>query len=311
MYLAKCPLRISLVGGSTDLQAFIDKYKRGAVISFPSNLHVYISIHDNNRNKYILNYSKKEEVEEIEEIKNDVARVALRYFGVGPVTISFESDIISTGSGLASSSAFMIALVKALSMYTKQHLTEYEVCSKALQLERGFNPETGYQDSYGCGIGGFKRIDFRQDRNPSFCFQNAEFLTENFDMALYHTKTNRSSTTILKTVEVQKCKPLLTKVDQLEKSITQNDVDEFLSVFNRGWALKKKTSSSIAGSETFHAWDKAFKDNPNVLGFKLCGAGGGGYFFALCVKGFIPESINGSPAIPIEVNETGLVGQVF
>jgi len=45
MIIAKCPLRISLVGGSTDLQAFIEKYQTGSVISFPSDLYTYISIH--------------------------------------------------------------------------------------------------------------------------------------------------------------------------------------------------------------------------------------------------------------------------
>ena len=44
MIVSKCPLRVSLVGGSTDLQSFIDKYGYGQVISFPISLYTYISL---------------------------------------------------------------------------------------------------------------------------------------------------------------------------------------------------------------------------------------------------------------------------
>ena len=45
MIISSCPLRISLVGGSTDHPLFLKKYKRGSVISFPSNLRVYVTLH--------------------------------------------------------------------------------------------------------------------------------------------------------------------------------------------------------------------------------------------------------------------------
>ena len=47
MIVSKCPLRISLVGGSTDLQGFIDKFGIGSAISFPPNLYTYITINEN------------------------------------------------------------------------------------------------------------------------------------------------------------------------------------------------------------------------------------------------------------------------
>ena len=45
MIVSSCPLRISLVGGSTDNPKFIEKYGKGAVISFPSTLRTYVTIH--------------------------------------------------------------------------------------------------------------------------------------------------------------------------------------------------------------------------------------------------------------------------
>ena len=46
MYIASCPLRISLFGGATDNPFFIEKYGRGSVISFTSNLKTYIILHE-------------------------------------------------------------------------------------------------------------------------------------------------------------------------------------------------------------------------------------------------------------------------
>ena len=69
MITAKCPLRISLVGGSTDLQSFLEKYNNGSVVSFASNLYTYISINENKNEKYRINYTKTENVKDPSKIK--------------------------------------------------------------------------------------------------------------------------------------------------------------------------------------------------------------------------------------------------
>ena len=58
MIISKCPLRVSLVGGSTDLQSFIDEYGYGQVISFPISLYTYISLSKRYDKKYVINYTK-------------------------------------------------------------------------------------------------------------------------------------------------------------------------------------------------------------------------------------------------------------
>ena len=64
MFVASCPLRIALFGGSTDNPYFVEKYGRGCVINFTSNLKTYITLHEDklgfNREgrKYIVNYSR-------------------------------------------------------------------------------------------------------------------------------------------------------------------------------------------------------------------------------------------------------------
>lgn len=313
MIIAKCPLRISLVGGSTDLQAFIDKYQIGSVISFPSNLYTYISVHDNHTDTYIVNYSKHEVTEQVSEIKNEVAREPLLYFGTGPITISFNTDILSEGSGLASSTAYTIALVKALSVYHGLNWSDFEICRVALEIERKFNPLTGYQDSYGSGVGGFKRIDFPKNRRPLFRYLDVAFLEERYDMFLINTGIRRSSTHVLQTVNIDKSYPLLALVDELENAIEHGDYPVFEQILNEGWAQKKATSSLITEDPHIQRMDQAFSQSRLVRGVKLCGAGGGGYFLVLCDKGVddqVRQEFGGLGKITkIRVDPAGVMGQ--
>lgn len=308
MIIAKCPLRISLIGGSTDQEEFIQKYGRGSVISFPSSLFTYISIHDNNRGKYIINYSKKEEVTKVEEIQNDIARVCLRHFNIKPITVTFNTDILSTGSGLASSTSYMIAMIKAISIYKNCNFTDYELCELALKLEREFNPLTGYQDPYGCGVGGFKRIDFNKTQRPSFTFLSTNFLEKHFTMALYPTGESRSSTKVLSSIDFDKSLPLLYKTDWLQEAIEKEDIKRFIELFNEGWEAKKKTSNLILESEILKKFDSEFTKNDKILAVKLCGAGGGGHFFALCEKNSQAPIVNGVVPIYFSVSNYGAVG---
>ena len=77
MIISSCPLRISLFGGSTDNPYFVEKYGRGSVISFTSSLKTYVTISQDkigfnkDKHKYIINYSKREEVSSIKDIKNE------------------------------------------------------------------------------------------------------------------------------------------------------------------------------------------------------------------------------------------------
>ncbi|MBE9562799.1 MAG: hypothetical protein IMF12_08060 [Proteobacteria bacterium] len=283
MIITKCPLRVSLVGGSTDLQAFIDKYEHGSVISFPSTLYTYITVHENHTDKYIINYSRKEEVDTAAEIKNDVAREALIYFNVNPITVTFNTDILSEGSGLASSSSYTIAMVKALVMYKKINLSDFEICRVALELERKFNPLTGYQDGYGSGIGGFKRIDFHKDRRPLFRYLDVAFL-EQYDMYLVNTGIKRSSTKVLQSVNIDKSMALLPLVDNLEQAIETNDYQTFETIFNKAWLQKKITSNLIGSNPKIKQMDELFSNSSMIHAVKLSGAGGGGYFLLLCDK---------------------------
>ena len=300
MYIGKCPLRISLVGGSTDLESFMEKYGKGSVISFPSNLFCYISVHKNNRGKYIVNYSKHEEVEKITDIKNDIARVVLEHFQVEEtITMSFNTDIPEGGSGLASSSSYLIAAIKAVSLFINVNLSDFEICKLALLLERKFNPLTGFQDSFGCGIGGFKKIECFYKKDPVITFLKSNSFFSHYNLFLYDLKQVRKSTEILTSIKSNNCLELLQLVDEVEGQINNNLFSDFEKTFKKAWEIKKSSSSLITTKE-IEDIEKKISSNSNCL--TLCVAGGGGFFLVFIDKNSSKEQLDFFKKHAIEIN---------
>jgi D-glycero-alpha-D-manno-heptose-7-phosphate kinase len=283
MIVSKCPMRISLAGGSTDLEEYVDSNGYGSVISFPCTLYSYISIfHDKNGynnffNKYIINYTSREQVDDIGEIKNDVAREVLDHFKCDPLAMSFHADVFSEGSGLASSSAYLIACIKAVSVREGLSLSELDICNLALKIEKKFNPLTGYQDIYGCGLGDLKRMHFHEGGRVK-----VQYLKKNifsfFDMHLVYTGIKRKSTKLLESLDLKKIDKILPLVDQMEKSINNYDAQSFLDIIREGWAKKKETSPMITQNVVISDIDNTLRRDKSVLAHRLCGAGNGGYF---------------------------------
>lgn len=278
MIVSKCPLRVSLVGGSTDLQESIETYGKGGVISFPCSLYTYITILKRYDRYYQIGYLKTERVANPSSIKNDVAREVIKYFNLPPVTVMFTCDIPSEGSGLANSSSYLISMIKAASDFLNLSFSQHRICEIALEIERSFNPLTGYQDTYGCGVGGFKRIDFTYQKNKqvevSYTYLSDKVLT-GVNLYLIPTNITRSSTNILSTLDISKVEKLYNDVVDMHKSV--EDSEKFFEILNRGWLNKKNTSTKI-NNEELEELERQLKQKYSVLGLKLCGAGGGGYF---------------------------------
>ena len=313
MLISSCPLRVSLFGGSTDNPYFVDKYGKGAVISFTSNLKTYITLHQDklgyNREgrKYIVNYSRREEVEHISDIKNELVRIVLDHFNCSPMNISMTSDAYSQGSGLASSSAYIISLIKGISLFNNLNLTDIEICELAYKLELKMNPYCGYQDPYGCGIGGFKRIDFEKGGIVRYDFLSTD-LFKYYDMHLVFTGVTRNSKNVLKCVtdNIDKAVPLLDTVDQAYDALQDNDYTRFLELVNVSWEQKKNTTSSITENKVIRTIDKTLLENDTVVAHKLCGAGNGGFFLVFSIK----DDLNiPYESVKINVSPNGVKGR--
>jgi D-glycero-alpha-D-manno-heptose-7-phosphate kinase len=312
MIIASTPLRLSLFGGSTDTPAFIEKYGRGAVISFATNLKTYVTVSQDtfgfNRrdNKYIVNYSRREEVTEVKDVKNDLVKRVLMRYATEPVTVSLTSDIFSQGSGLASSSSYLISLIKAVSIFNKMPMTDSEICSAAYEVELALNPYCGLQDPYGCGFGGFKRLEFSKDRRVSVEFLPTK-LFDVFDCHLIFTGVTRESKSVLEDVShhVDKAVPLLELVDLAYDALYDEKFDLVLEYLKRSWAEKKSTSNLITCNPKIRDIDSQLAKDDRVLAHKLCGAGNGGFFLCFTAKESVDGRQLGGVKVTISTDGTG------
>jgi len=291
MIISSCPLRVSLFGGSTDNPKFVEQFGYGSVISFACDLKTYVTISQDKigfnkeEHKYLINYSSREEVQDVSQIKNEVVRVVLQHFCMPPVQVTLTSDAYSQGSGLASSSSYIISLIKACSLFQGQEMTEVEICKLAYELELTFNPYCGYQDPYGCGVGGFKRIEFMDSNTIKYEHLPTDIFSDH-DTHLVFTGVTRNSKTILKdiTANLDKVYPLLGGVDKAYKHLKEKKYEKFLNDVSKGWKQKKKTSPLINENERIKQIDATLSANETVLSHKLCGAGNGGFFLTFSKK---------------------------
>jgi len=313
MIITSCPLRVSLFGGSTDNPYFIQEYGYGSVISFTCDLRTYVTItqdkfglnkHDH---KYVINYSKREEVSSIDEIQNEVVRIVLEYFEMPPVQVTLTSDAYSQGSGLASSSSYLISLIKACCIFHGIDKTDKEICALAFILELKFNPYCGYQDPYGCGMGGFKRIEFYNINTTKFEYLPTDLFDE-YDTHLVFTGITRNSKKILKNVSdnLEKVKPLLKITDQAYDFLKEKEHYKVLKQMSKSWSQKKKTSSMIADNHHIQDMDIILSTCDSVVSHKLCGAGNGGFFLTFSKKDTLTIPYD---SVKIKVVSEGVKGE--
>ena len=102
MIITRTPLRISFVGGGTDLREYY-KEETGTVLNTGINKYVYVILKRQIgivEHKYRINWSQVEFKNDIDEIDHPIVREVLRMFKIDfPIEITTIADI-PAGTGL-------------------------------------------------------------------------------------------------------------------------------------------------------------------------------------------------------------------
>ncbi len=94
MLITRTPLRISLVGGGTDMKEFYSDHA-GAVVSFAIDKYLFVAVNKKFDGKFRVSYSKTENVDTIDEIQHDLVRESLRLNNIkAGLDISSVSDLV-------------------------------------------------------------------------------------------------------------------------------------------------------------------------------------------------------------------------
>src|SRR5678809_321610 len=164
MIVVKTPLRMSFVGGGSDLPAYYRRFG-GAVVSTAINKFVYITLNEKFDHRIRVSYSRTEEADTVAEVQHPLVREAMGMLEVkGGIEITSVADIPSKGSGLGSSSAFTVGLLHALHAYSGRYASAEQLAKEAcaIEIERCGEP-IGKQDQYAAAFGGFNFIRFNTD----------------------------------------------------------------------------------------------------------------------------------------------------
>lgn len=285
MIIVRSPLRVSLLGGGTDLPAFYRQTK-GAVISFALDRYIYITINKlAESNDILLKYSKLERVHDINEIQHPIVRCALKRFEVAGVDISITSDI-PAGTGLGSSSSFTVGLIKTLSEYKGLNLTKTELAEIACDIElNDLQEPIGKQDQYAASFGGLNYFVFHPSGEVEIPPLADTGILESFITEcclLVRVGTVRKSSSILADqserlrsgINHELMAELVEITDRFCRELP-GSVGTLGSLLNASWELKSRLSDGVTNDEIENTLLDA--RNWGATGGKLLGAGQSGY----------------------------------
>jgi D-glycero-alpha-D-manno-heptose-7-phosphate kinase len=288
MIISRTPLRMSFVGGGSDLPVFYKKYG-GAVLSTAINRYVYVTVNPKFDDRIRVSYSRTEEARTVERIRHPLVREGLKLASVkGGVEITSIADIPSKGTGLGSSSTFTVGLMNALHAFAGRHAGAEQLAREACEIEitRCGEP-IGKQDQYAAAFGGLNLIHFNSDDSvavePVICRRETIKQLQSHILVFY-TGLTRSASGILKhqsaalateKKKVDTTKKMVELAHTLCAELRKNRVASFGEIIHEGWLLKKSLAGGISTGAIDVWYEKARR--AGAVGGKLLGAGAGGF----------------------------------
>lgn len=291
MIISRTPLRMSFVGGGSDINTFYREHS-GAVISTTINQYVYINVHKSFSGDVRTAYSKVEEVKSFHQIEHPLVRGAAHLTGIkNGLEITSIADIPSKGSGLGSSSSFAVGLLHALSIYKGADVTKYTLAEQACKLEIDLCKQPiGKQDQFAASFGGFNVFKFNKDETVTVekvsISDEAQF-TLHQNMMIFYTGQTRSASMILSDQKekmsndavIANMLEMVSLVDPFKNCLQTSDIQGCGELLDVNWDLKKQLSNAIASNPLNEIYSAALK--AGAYGGKLLGAGGSGFFLFL------------------------------
>lgn len=316
MIITRTPLRVSLVGGGTDMPSFYRRHD-GAVISAAIDKYVYIAVKHKFDGTFRVSYSVTENVGTADEIRHDITREAMKIFGFKGLEIVSMADVPGSGTGLGSSSAFAVGLIRAAYAMIGERVSAQTIAEQAFQLESVVcGHPVGKQDHYATACGGFAHYAFRTGGVSRAEFGLSEEQLHEIDgmLALYWTGLSRDANVILQ----EQSKALASQDGPFAAGLLMTEVvaglkadlenGEFKHIgrcVNAGWKLKKSFAKAVTSEELDAMVRDARREGAD--GAKICGAGGGGFLLVVAHPSLQEKIEERLPLkrMPIRISHTG------
>ncbi len=198
---------------------------------------------------------------------------------------------IPAGSGLGTSSILAATVLGALSDFCGLAWDENEICNHPLALEQLLTTGGGWQDQYGGVLGGVKLLQTEEGYSqrplvswlPQQIFTSPEYAQCHM---LYYTGLTRTAKDILAEIvrgmflnsgkHIELLDEMKAHAIQTAEAIQRNRFEEYGRMIARTWAQNKALD---CGTEPPAVAEIVKRISDYTLGYKLPGAGGGGYLY--------------------------------
>jgi D-glycero-alpha-D-manno-heptose-7-phosphate kinase len=321
----RAPLRLSLGGGGTDLPSYYREHG-GFLVAGAIDKYVYMLMHTVFQRRYRMKYSEFEEVDTPGEIRHPLLREAItRHWDGNPIEIASIADV-PAGTGLGSSGAYTVCLLKALALGQRLSTTPGWLAESACEIEIDILGEpVGKQDQYVAAHGGICAYTFHPDgsvevRPLRLSERTRNALSDNF--LLFYTGEVRSASAILSDQTKRTEAGDRAMTDNLHRTkeighqscalLEAGELEQYARMMHEHWETKRARSPGMSNERIDRLYSLALESG--AVGGKLVGAGGGGFLLVYSAR---PDATRAAMAqddaqeLRFEFEFQGCVGSVF
>jgi len=315
--ISRTPLRVSFVGGGSDLVSFSSKHG-GAVVSTTIDKYVYVVVTERFEEDIRVSYSRTEIVPTVGKLRHDLVREALRLAGLPrKVEIVTIADVPSHGTGLGSSSAVTVGVLNALYAYQGILKSPAELAAEASHIEiEILGKPIGRQDQYATAYGGLQLLRFGPgqgvERDPLVLAPEARRHVER-SLMLFYTGRQRSAAKVLGDIDAssstRQTKRSLERLRdlayELYEEMGRGNADALGEYLHKGWEHKRRLGGVT--SPKLDGWYAAARE-AGAVGGKLLGAGAGGFMLFYVPRerqDAVRKALAGLREVPMRLDSSG------
>jgi len=319
MIISRTPFRVSFFGGGTDYPDWFHEHG-GAVLATTIDKYCYISVRElppffDHRFRVV--YSIVENVQEVADIAHPAVRAVLQRLEVDRgLEIHHDGDLPAR-SGLGSSSAFTVGLLRAVHALRGRHTSKEALASEAIHVEHCMLREpVGLQDQISAAFGGCNHIQFRPDGTydvEPMILPRERLAALEDHLLLVFTGISRLAPAVAQTVidnlknRTGELKAMQEMVDRaIELLASPADIVEFGRLLDESWRLKRRLSDRVSNSEVDALYETATR--AGAIGGKLLGAGGGGFVLLFVrpeERARVVEAVRNLITVPFKFDMSG------
>ena len=308
MLIARAPVRVSFFGGGTDLPVYYERFG-GAVLSTTVDKYFYVvlsqaegsvQVSSSDYRKFF-RHSKMAPPAWDDDMR--LPKAVLDHFRIYRGLSIFLASEIPPGTGLGSSGAVTVALVKALAAFSGQRLPASEVADLACQIDIDqLGQPIGKQDQFAAAFGGLNFIEFGDGVVSVTPLQLPldVLLALERRVLLFFTDTGRQSFSILSAQRKHLCSGREETLQALHgmkaqayrgrRLLEAGELDGFGCLLHQAWQVKKRVAGGVTTSDIDRFYEIAL--SAGALGGKITGAGGGGFLMVYSREGRQQEIIS-------------------